>query len=246
MARQRKKKIEEPDLKGFKHFKLLNSILERLQDTACDRDRAGNRKLHYNQYTALILLYFFNPIVTSLRGIQQASELKKVQRILGCPRSSLGSLSEAARIFDADLLLGIIGELADELPTFKGNKQLADMRGIITLVDGTVLSALPKLVKAMWSWVPRPFREKRVGDGSVKGNRVASNCTRISSCSRASRPAWTSPTAMATSGPLCNRACCPIGSTSWIAGTPSLSCSLIFSTCVPLSYVACVTIACMR
>lgn len=151
MARPRKKKIEEPDLKGFKHFKLLNSILERLHDTACERDRAGNRKLHFSQYTALILLYFFNPIVTSLRGIQQASELKKVQRILGCPRSSLGSLSEAARIFDADLLLGIIGELADELPTFKGNRQLADIRGVITLVDGTVLSALPKLVKAMWS-----------------------------------------------------------------------------------------------
>jgi hypothetical protein len=29
MAGRRKKKIEEPDLKGFKHFKLLNSILKR-------------------------------------------------------------------------------------------------------------------------------------------------------------------------------------------------------------------------
>ncbi len=151
MARPRKKKIEEPDLKGFKHFKLLNRILERLHGTACDRDRAGNRKLHYDQYAALILLYFFNPIVTSLRGIQQASELKKVQKILGCPRAALGSLSEAARVFDADLLLGIIGELADELPALKGNQQLADIRGIITLVDGTVLSALPNLVQAMWS-----------------------------------------------------------------------------------------------
>ena len=151
MGRPRKKKIEEQDLKGFKHFKLLNSVLERLHGTACDRDRAGNRRLHFDQYTALILLYFFNPIVTSLRGIQQASELKKVQRKLDCPRASLGSLSEAARIFDPDLLRGIIGELAAKLPTFKGNQQLADIRGIITLVDGTVLSALPKLVNAMWS-----------------------------------------------------------------------------------------------
>ena len=80
MAAKRKKKIEEPDLKGFKHFKLLNSILERLHDTACKRDRAGNRTLHFDQYTALILLYFFNPIVTSLRGIQQTSELKRSRR----------------------------------------------------------------------------------------------------------------------------------------------------------------------
>jgi hypothetical protein len=151
MARQRKKKIEEPDLKGFGHFKFLNSILERLHDTTCDRDRAGNRQLHFDQYAALILLYFFNPVVTSLRGIQQASELGKVQRKLRTPRASLGSLSEAARVFDADLLLGIIGELTDELPNFKGNRELDAIRRIITLVDGTVLSALPELVKSMWS-----------------------------------------------------------------------------------------------
>ena len=151
MAAKRKKKIEEPDLKGFKHFKLLNSILERLHDTACKRDRAGNRTLHFDQYTALILLYFFNPIVTSLRGIQQTSELKKVQKKLGCSRASLGSLSEAARVFDADLLRGVIGELVDKLPVLKGNRELKDIRGIITLVDGSVLSALPKLVQAMWS-----------------------------------------------------------------------------------------------
>ena len=88
MAGRRKKKIEEPDLKGFKHFKLLNSILKRLHDKACERDRAGNRELHYDQYAALILLYFFNPIVTSLHGIQQASELKKVQKKLGCSVST--------------------------------------------------------------------------------------------------------------------------------------------------------------
>jgi len=150
MAGKRKQKIEEEDLTGFKHFKFLNALLERLHETTCSRDRAGNRKLHYDQYSALILLYFFNPIVTSLRGIQQASELAKVQRKLGCPRASLGSLSEAARIFDADLLRGIIGELVDRLPTLPGNRELADIRGIITLVDGTVLSALPKLVQAMW------------------------------------------------------------------------------------------------
>ena len=153
MARPRKKKIEEPDLKGFKHFKFLNSILQGLHDTACGRDRAGNRKLHYDQYVALILLYFFNPIVTSLRGIQQTSELRKVQRILGCPRAALGSLSEAARVFDAELLRGIIGELVERLPTLKGNRELREIRHIITLVDGTLLAALPRLVKAMWGKV---------------------------------------------------------------------------------------------
>lgn len=150
VASRRRAKIQEKDLRGFKHFKLLIPVLEKLHHHACERDTAGNRKLHYDQYTALILLYFFNPIVSSLRGIQQASELRKVQRILKCPRASLGSLSEAARVFDADLLRGIIGELIDKLPPIRENTRFDEIKGIITLVDGTLLPALPKLVAAMW------------------------------------------------------------------------------------------------
>ena len=150
MAGKRKAKIKEKDLHGFKHFKLLLPILEHLHDDGCARDRAGNRVLHFDQYAALILLYFFNPIVTSLRGIQQASELKKVQRLLGCPRASLGSLSEASRVFDADLLRGVIGELVEKLPPIHSNTALDEIRGIITLVDGSLLPALPKLTEAMW------------------------------------------------------------------------------------------------
>jgi hypothetical protein len=41
----------------------------------CQRDTANQRELHYNQYCMLILLHMFNPTVTSLRAIQQASEL---------------------------------------------------------------------------------------------------------------------------------------------------------------------------
>jgi len=39
----------------------------------CERDTAGNRTLHYDQYCMLLLLYFFKPIVTSLRGLLQAN-----------------------------------------------------------------------------------------------------------------------------------------------------------------------------
>jgi hypothetical protein len=150
VAGKKRADILEKDLQGFKHFKLLMPVLEKLQNHACERDLAGNRRLHYDQYAALILLYFFNPIVTSLRGIRQTSELKKVQRMLKCPRASLGSLSEAARVFDADLLRGIIGDLIDKLPPIRGNTRFDEIKGIITLVDGTLLPALPKLVAAMW------------------------------------------------------------------------------------------------
>ena len=41
-----------------------------------------------------MLLYLFNPIASSLRAVQQASELKKEQKKLGCVHASLVSLSE--------------------------------------------------------------------------------------------------------------------------------------------------------
>jgi len=52
---------------------LLVPVLEKLHGSACERDKAHNRKLHFDQHAALILLYFFNPITTRLRGIQQAN-----------------------------------------------------------------------------------------------------------------------------------------------------------------------------
>jgi hypothetical protein len=147
MGRPQRERIREEQLHGFKHFKLLTPILERLHEHGCQCDRAGNRILHYDQYAALILLCFFNPLVTSLRGIQQSSELTKVQRLLGCPRAALGSLSEAARVFDADLLVGIIGELVQKLAPIRKASAFDEIKGILTLVDGSRLPALP-------SWWP--------------------------------------------------------------------------------------------
>jgi hypothetical protein len=98
----------------------------------------------------LVLLYLFNPIVTSLRGIQQASALANVQRKLGCPRTSLGSLSEAASVFDADRLKEIIAELGAQLAPLGRDPRLKDIPHALTLVDGTLLSVLPKLMRASW------------------------------------------------------------------------------------------------
>jgi hypothetical protein len=149
MPRQRKRPIIDRDLKGFKYFEILQPLLERLQKSGTARDRAGNRILHFDQYCTLILLFYFNPILTSLRAIQQASRLAKVQKLLGCHRSSLGSLSEAARVFDSELLREIIGELAQNALPIAVGKEAEALRGL-TAVDGSLLPALPKMVWALW------------------------------------------------------------------------------------------------
>lgn len=150
MSRKKRDKVESRDITGLKYFDKLAPLLERLHEDGCQRDRAGNRELHYDQYCLLILLYLFNPVVTSLRGIQQASELEKVQRKLGCPRASLGSLSEASSVFDPERLKEIIAELGAELQPLARDPRLKDIDQTLTLVDGTLLAALPKLMQASW------------------------------------------------------------------------------------------------
>ena len=161
MAGKKKDRIESRDITGLKYFDKLAPLLERLHDDGCERDRAGNRELHYDQYCQLILLYMFNPVVTSLRGIQQASELEKVQRKLGCPRAALGSLSEAATVFDPERLKEIIAELGAELKPLGRDPRLKDIDQTLTLVDGTLIAALPKLMQASWL-------KEQTGSGLVK------------------------------------------------------------------------------
>ena len=161
MAAKKRRKIREKDITGLKFFDKLAPLLARLHDAGCGRDKAGNRQLHFDQYAMLILLYLFNPIVTSLRGIQQASELANVQRKLGCRRAALGSLSEAAGVFDAELLKEIIAELGADLKPLARDARLKDIRSTITLVDGTLIAALPRVMEASWL-------KSQTGSGLVK------------------------------------------------------------------------------
>ena len=147
---KKRHKIKEHELQGFKYFKAISKMLESLGDVGCDRDLAGNRILHMDQYISLVLLYMFNPICTSLRSLQQASELKKVQSKLGVPRASLGSLSEASTVFDSQRMLEIIKQLGEQLKPIAHHEKLKDLPGILTAVDGTLLKCLPKIAWALW------------------------------------------------------------------------------------------------
>ena len=146
----KRKKIKDSELKGFKYLKAISKLLEKLHDAGCERDTAGNRILHMDQYTMLILLYMFNPICRSLRSIQQVSELKKVQKFFGVPRASLGSLSEASTVFDSELLKNIILELSKKLKDASSIPGFDNSKDILTAVDGSVIEASGKMAWALW------------------------------------------------------------------------------------------------
>ena len=121
----------------------------RLRDFGTERDRSGNRQLFYDQYVCLLLLYFFSPTITSLRSLQQASTLEAVQRRLGIRATSLGSFSEASRLFDAAALHQILQELAGKAaPIIDGPE--AQQLLHLTAVDGSIFRAFPRMAWALW------------------------------------------------------------------------------------------------
>lgn len=149
MSSDKRSAIREEDVQGLKYFRKLWPLLERLHDVGCQRDKAGNRELFMDQYCSLVLLFLFNPCVRSLRALQQASELKNVQRKLGCGRSSLGSLSEATDVFDPERLRQIIGELAAEVqPSRDRSDDL--VQHVVTAVDGSVVQTLSTIAEAAY------------------------------------------------------------------------------------------------
>jgi hypothetical protein len=141
--------IRDEDVQGLKYFRKLWPLFARLHEVGCARDKAGNRQLFMDQYCALVLLFLFNPCLRSLRALQQASELKNVQRKLGCGRASLGSLSEATDVFDPQRLREIIGELAAQVEPMRnvGGKHL---RQLLTAVDGSVVKTLATIAQASY------------------------------------------------------------------------------------------------
>lgn len=149
MEQQEGSPIRERDVVGLKYFGKLWPLFERLHEVGCQRDKAGNRELFMDQYCALVLLFLFNPCLRSLRALQQASELKNVQRKLRCGRSSLGSLSEATDVFDPERLREIIAELGDQVEPMRsvGGKQL---KQLLTAVDGSVVKTLATIAQASY------------------------------------------------------------------------------------------------
>src|SRR4051812_12258456 len=144
--------IDPRKLQGFKYFELLDGLLERLRPAATHRDIARNRRFFFDHYAVLMILYYFNPTVTTLRGLQQFTTLERVQRLCGVKPTSLGSLSEAARVFDPALLEPIIAQLAAQAassPAALPSAKEAALAGLIA-VDGSLLKALPRMAWALW------------------------------------------------------------------------------------------------
>jgi hypothetical protein len=147
---RKKKPITEEDVSGFKKLRRVATLLSALHDVGCERDKAGNRKLHFDDYVLLNLLYLMNPLVDSMRTLQKVSDLKTVQEKLGVERFSLGSFSESCGVFKPQMLQTVVDQLAGEMRPVDRDELFKELPGRLTLVDSTVIQTLCTITEAMY------------------------------------------------------------------------------------------------
>jgi len=133
---------------GLNYFRPIMKLLEYLHA----QKTHPNRHLFFDQYAALLLLCYYNPVVHGLRQLQELTDLKKVRKDLGVAHASLGSLSAASHVFNPKLLAGIFSNLAQQAAA-----QNAPLRPVgipeelaLIAVDGTLLDALSRMLWALW------------------------------------------------------------------------------------------------
>lgn len=146
VGRKKTPQVKPQQVAGAKYLRIVRDLVASLRP---HRDCA-NRDLHYDEYVQYVLLHFFTPVVTSMRGLQQVSEFDRVHRKLKLPRFSLGAFSEAGGRFDPELLKPVIQALGEQLAPTHPDPRLASLERTPTAVDGSLIDAVPTMAWALW------------------------------------------------------------------------------------------------
>src|ERR1700689_1402607 len=150
MADPADRSISADQLHGMKQLRRVAGLLSHLHEAGCDRDQAGNRELHFDDYVLLILLYLFNPLIDSMGMLQKVAELPEIQKRLGIKRFSVGSFSESCRVFEPPMFQHVVNQLAGGLLPIDRAGLLRQLPGKLTLVDSTVIQTLCTVAQAMF------------------------------------------------------------------------------------------------
>lgn len=138
---------------GFKLLERFREILAGLdaRRTKSPRELDSRRKFDAADYYSMILFTLLNPVVDSMRGLCEASKLKKYQSKTGLPKVSLGSFSEAQGVFDPELLSAVMRELMKDVVGDPPEALARAMKGkSLEAIDSSLWEVLPRMGWAHW------------------------------------------------------------------------------------------------
>lgn len=135
--RGRPKRPKAPALEalaGRKHLRILLRHRRRLRKAADH----PNRTLFYDTVLTAHLLAFYNPILRSLRTIEDFSQAPQTREELDCERICRSTLSDAHKVLDATLLEALIRDLQARLPQLpRMDGQLGRLLKHLRIIDGS-------------------------------------------------------------------------------------------------------------
>jgi Transposase DDE domain len=133
---------------GAEHIRVLEQQIKELRD----EDAHGNRKLFLDDVFVAYLLSFFNPLVRSLRLIEDFSQTQQAQRFLTTPKLSRSTLSDFNKQVNPERLSPILTHLRNAIRRNAGGRlphTLDHLQREIIAVDGTFLNAAADVLWAL-------------------------------------------------------------------------------------------------
>ncbi len=108
----------------------------------------GNRILKAHHVVVAHLIAFFNPVLASLRRIEDVFEHKQVRRHMNLPRVPRTTLSDAQKVFDLNLLQPLVDDLVRRIGKLPHDPRLDDITRKIVAVDASVFQVASRIAWA--------------------------------------------------------------------------------------------------
>jgi hypothetical protein len=152
---------------GRAYVRLIQDYLTRLRKLYAHH----NRVLFYDDVVVVYLLAFFNPVLRSLRTIEDASQLPGINRFLDVEAVCRSTLSVANTLFDPSELEGLIADLRTKLPNLHQiDGDLASLLERVEVFDGSFFRLAADVEWAIRSHNQYTKAGKKAGSGYVRLN----------------------------------------------------------------------------
>lgn len=155
--------IDSDRLEGRKYIRVLEDHLRQLH---ASRPHA-NRRLFFDHVVVAHLLAFFNPALRGLRSIGELFNDRRVRKRYGSPRVPKSTLADAQRMFDPELLVGLIRQLREHVRISRHDARLDDLTQKLLAVDGTFFTVAPRIAWAVFNQNDRPGKPGSTRKGGV-------------------------------------------------------------------------------
>lgn len=109
----------------------------------------GNRVLHYRHVVVAHLIAFFNPVIESLRVVENVFEQPRARRLFKLPAVRRSTLSDAQCVFDPTLLQPIVDDLVRRLGPTPRDARLDDLTRRVVAVDATFFEVAGRIAWAL-------------------------------------------------------------------------------------------------